>query len=340
MKIGLIGWYGHNNYGDERMLFCIRRYFSRHDVFVTSAWNEARDNLSKLNKCNYVLVGGGGFTLNSSGRAKEIILGLTVPFAAIGISIEAMHSEMREFIDILTQRAEFILVRDRRSKMLMGNHYKVIVGPDLTFLYPFKIVDVVEDNICGLSLMHWFWWRNDNWGCYHNIMKFLNKHIPIFERIYLGKKWNPQISVRIIRSKFSEVYPIPFYFEEGANNDIRLLKRYFQNVPERFDISTYGKIRYLVGMRYHSIVFATQCGIPFISLSYEPKNDEFCSELGLDVLSLDIYKKMDELESKVDYIQDHYHKIRARLIEYREKSIREIRYIFKSISRLILGGKE
>lgn len=141
--------------------------------------------------------------------------------------------------------------------------------------------------------------------------------------------------LKIIKGRFLQVHPMPFYIEDNMSNDIYLLKKYFQVVPEKYDISLYSSIRYLIGMRYHSLVFATQCGIPFISLSYQSKCEEFCSELGLNNLSQDLYMNIDELGKKIDYLKNHYSGIRNCLIEYREANARKISRIFKSITHSI-----
>ena len=135
----------------------------------------------------------------------------------------------------------------------------------------------------------------------------------------------------MVLNKFKEIRPIPFYFESNVTNDVKVLSEFFKKVPNRFDIGFYNDIRYLIGMRYHSLVFSTQCGIPFISLSYQPKNDTFCNDMGLNELCMDIYN-IKELENKIDYVINHYRKIREHMISFREKCIKEINIIIKSIS--------
>ena len=334
MKLGLIGWYGHDNYGDERMLYCIKRFFPDYEFFITSGWDDARRKIDELNKCNYILIGGGGLILRDIGLQTDIIKNLKKPFGLIGVSVEAKHKSMEEFFEIIKQKAEFILVRDKQSKEYLNNHYKVIVGPDLTFLYPFDIVKEIEEDICGLNLRDWYYWNATLHGGYHNSMLKVNRIIPWIKKIYPFPKWSPAKVVKIVEKNFKDVLPIPFYFGANNINDRDVLLRYFERVPSNFNPSVYSNIRYLIGMRYHSIVFAAQCGIPFVSLSYQPKNDTFCSDTGLDMLSVDIYK-INKIESKIDYIKKHHQQIRERLILYRENSVQDIQYIFQSISGLI-----
>lgn len=336
MKIGLIGWYGHLNYGDERMLYCIKRYFSNCNFFITHGWDDAKNNIKELNKCDYILIGGGGLILRNISRKANFISKIKKPFGFIGVSIEDKHKSMEPFFDIIKQKAEFILVRDNQSKKYLNHHYKVIIGPDLTFLYPFKVIqNVIKEDVCGTNLRYWHYWKGTYLGQYYNVMRYLDKKFPSFKRLYPFAKWESDKTINIIKEKFNLVLPIPFYFELNTKNDKVTLSKYFNNIPSNFNIDLYKRIRYLIGMRYHSIVFATQCGIPFISLSYQPKNKNFCTDMSLDSLSTEIYE-INELDSKIDYLKNNYKNIRERLIEYREKCIKDINYIFQSISNLII----
>lgn len=334
MRLGLIGWYDHANYGDERMLYCIKRFFSGYEFFITRGWDDARMRLNEINKCDYILIGGGGLILRFIGNYIDIIHNLRKPFGFIGVSVEAKHKSMEYFFQAIKQKAEFILVRDKQSKKYLDNHYKVIVGPDLTFLYPFNAVRKVGEDICGFNLRDWYYWKAELHGNYHNLMQKMDNKFPLIKKFYPFKKWNPNKTVKIVKKNFKDVLPMPFYFETNVINDVDILSRYFKNTPSTFDACLYNNIRYLIGMRYHSIVFATQCGIPFISLSYQPKNDRFCSDMGLDILSIDIYN-INELEKRIEYIKNHYLQIREHLILYREQCVHDIRYILRSISNLI-----
>lgn len=334
MRLGLIGWYGHSNYGDERILYCIKRFFSDNDFTICNNWIDAGQRINELNQCDFILIGGGGLILRNINHYINIFRSFKKPFGFIGISIEAKHKSMEEFFELIKQRAEFILVRDTQSKRYLNNHRKVIVGPDLTFLYPFNIVSKVKEEICGLSLRDWYYWKATIYGGYYEVISRLNRRFRFIKKIYPFAKWNPNKAVKIVKKKFEVVVPIPFYFDSNVINDFDILSRNFKNTPNHFYNNFDYSIKYLVGMRFHSIVFATQCGIPFVSLSYQPKNESFCSDIGLNVLSVDLYK-INALESKIDYMKNYYQQIRERLILYREKCVQDINIIFQSLSHVI-----
>ena len=167
----------------------------------------------------------------------------------------------------------------------------------MTFLYPFDIVSDLKDDTCGFNLRDWYYWKAELHGVYHNTILRIDNKFPWIRNIYPFQKWDPSSAVEIVKKNFRGILPIPFYLETNVVSDFDVLSRYFKNVPSTFGAGLYNNIRYLIGMRFHSIVFATQSGIPFISLSYQPKNNTFCSDMGLDMLSVDIYK-INELEKK------------------------------------------
>jgi len=334
MKLGIIGWYGHDNYGDERILYCLKRYFSNDELFVTGDWEDARCKLEELNNCDFVLIGGGGLILRNICYHTDIICNLKRPFGLIGVSVEAKHKSMNCFLKIIKDKADFIMVRDKQSKTCLDDHNKVIIGPDLTFLYPFDIVDEVKNDICGFNLRDWYYWKGVLYGSFHNLMLRIDKRFPWVRKYYWLRKWDPNKIVRIVKKSFEMILPMPFYFESTAKHDAYVLSRYFQDVPSVFDASIYHKIRYLIGMRYHSIIFAVQSGIPFISMSYQPKNESFCSDIGLEMLSVNIYKSK-ELDKKIEYLKNNYQQIRNHLIYIRDKSNQDIVDILKLISEII-----
>jgi polysaccharide pyruvyl transferase WcaK-like protein len=116
------------------MLYCLKTFFQGNEFLVATDWNDARLKISELNKCDYILIGGGGLLLRNISKQLDLIRCFRKPFGLIGVSVEAKHRSMTPFLDAVKEKADFILVRDKQSKLCFDNHYKVIVGPDLTFL--------------------------------------------------------------------------------------------------------------------------------------------------------------------------------------------------------------
>lgn len=327
MRIGIIGWYGHSNYGDERILHCLKQSLPGHELFVVGGWEDARKSLADLNHCDYVLIGGGGLILRGCHAHLSLIEQLKTPFSCVGISVEAEHRDMRPFLELLKTRAERIIVRDTESSRIFGPHATIVVAPDLTFLSPLAVVSPVDDEMCGLNLRPWFFWKAQLHARYHRFMARQSSRIPTLINYYPLPKWNPAEIVPQLHKHFAALVPMPFYFEAGVENDIALMQRFFSSVPSSFDELRYAGLRYIVAMRFHAIVFAVQAGIPFISLSYQPKNINFCKDLGLEELSVDIYRWQEQLPQKINYLKNNYTAIRHRLLERREQYVTQSRMV-------------
>lgn len=327
MRIGILGWYGHQNFGDERILYCLKKILQGHDILVVGGWNEAREALSELNSCDYVLIGGGGLILRGCSKHVDIIERLHVPFSCVGISVEAEHREMLPFIEILNAKADRIIVRDSVSENIFGSNPKIEICPDLTFLYPLEIVSPTETEICGLNLRPWFFWKGQLHGDFHLFMYRQSRKYQNLSKFYPFQKWDPDAVVPVLKRSFNYLIPMPFYFEEVEENDKTLMQRYFNEVPGSFSLIKFDQIRYLIGMRLHAIIFSVQCGIPFLSLSYQPKNIRFCKDLGLENLSVDIFNWRKQIPEKIEYIRSNYNEIRNIMLDVRNEYIVKTRQI-------------
>lgn len=331
MRIGIIGYYGHANAGDERILHCIRSYFARHELFVTSGFGDAWKKIEQLNACDFVLIGGGGLILRGHGRHTRLIEQLKPPFGCIGISVEAVHADNMTFIDAIKQQAEFIYVRDRRSQELLDHHPKVITGPDLTFLYPYPPVEPASANTCGVNLRPWYYWNAEYRGRLHQLIERLDRRYSFFKKIYFRAKWEPEKAVRILQENYAELIPFPLYTGNGDQSDTQLLRQFFPWTPAIFCVEDYARCRNFAGMRLHSLIFACQMGIPFLSLSYQPKNEEFCKSVGLEELSISLYD-LSRLAEKIRRLQAGYAGYRERLLAFSAEQHNQAAGIMRQIA--------
>lgn len=332
MKLGVIGWSGHENFGDERMIYCIRRLFDGADFFVATSWENAREHMSDLNQCDFILIGGGGLILRGANRHVDILEQIQPPFGFFGVSIEANHRDMSDFFEAMCSLARFILLRDAHSQEILNHHPKTIVGPDITFLFPYEVAPDVPEDSCALNLRDWFFWNSELDGWFHRKMVRLDRKYRKLEKYYPFERWRPWRVVRFVRQHFDHVYPFPFYFESGRRNDYGVLSEYFSETPSYFDETLLERVRYLVAMRFHALVFALQRAVPFLSLSYQPKNAMFCRDLGLPQLSVDIYSLKDlpgslsMLKTERRFLRERFLDIRADYTAEIGRIVRHIRY--------------
>jgi polysaccharide pyruvyl transferase WcaK-like protein len=336
MKIALIGWSGNDNWGDERMYYCIKRFFHQHKIVRFKSFLEAILNIDNVNKCDYVLIGGGGLIFRGFNRYSEFLQKITRPLGCIGISIEAegLNNDMRKGLEILKEKADFIYVRDEKSREILQNHFKVITGPDIAFLYPYKPVREIRDEYAAVNLRNWFWWDVELHSWLHEKLVIWESRYPWIKAIYPGKTWDSDRLVTRLRPHFKKLHPFPLYFGSYDKTDVSVLKKYFPKVPKKFSFNPLSQSRYLIGMRLHSLIFATQMGIPFISLSYEPKNVNYCQGLAHPELSLPLLEYR-QIHEKIDYLRSHYTGIRHDLLRYSKEAQRQASYIFKRIEVLM-----
>jgi polysaccharide pyruvyl transferase WcaK-like protein len=335
MKIGIVGYYGYQNAGDERILFCLKRFFSQHEIVVVNGFEEAVGKLESLNRCDYVLFGGGGLILRGLNYFVPWLEGIHTRFGCIGISVETLNRDNKDFVDLLKQKSEFILVRDKRSLELLGHHYKVIVGPDLTFLYPYEIIAPVKDDVCGINLRPWHYWKSDYRDRYYYRMVRLNQRFPGLKKYYPLPKWEPGKAVALAQTQFGRLIPIPLQTGSDINSDESLLTEFFGELPAQTFLASLKQCRYLVGMRLHALMFACQMGIPFVSLSYQPKNEAFCNAIGLETVSFGLYTRVSKFEEALLQMKASYHDTREILLDYRSQSSKVLNDIMGSISRLL-----
>jgi polysaccharide pyruvyl transferase WcaK-like protein len=246
---------------------------------------------------------------------------------------------MKKAVDLLLEKSEFILVRDKESKELLGNHSKVMVGPDLTFLFSYDLANPTEEKVVGLNLRDWNWLGGEGGTLRFALLNRLGKSFKWLKKIWPSKKWNEERFVSMLHSFKARVFPMPLYFEQKSSflvSDVAVLRRYFDLVPDTFDISFFEKIRCLVAMRYHALLFSVQCGIPFVCLSYQPKCARFCQSIGMSHYSLDLFD-YDKIVDRLLDLENNYHTIRQNLVLHRRKLSNDINCRMSEILSIVEG---
>lgn len=335
MIIGNIGWSGNKNWGDERMLYCLRRFFKHDNVVPFCAWQDAIDRIDELNNCDFILFGGGGLFFRETTQFARLINEIKKPFGCVGVSIEAdkLHDDMKQGYDLLLSKSKFVYVRDKASKAILGGDKKVIVGPDITFLYPFA-AESVRGNKTLLNLRSWPWWDSELYSFKDELFKKLNKHISDLDRIYPFRKWDSDRLVQLLMRSGLSLSPIPFYYGQHGVKDSDFMAKYFDQIPSTYSIKQFHGASALIAMRLHALIFATQLGIPFISLSYEPKNLNYCTEIGIPELSLDL-KDHSRILEKMKYLEENRQEIRKQMLDYRKDSKVKVKNIFSNLEKII-----
>lgn len=330
MRFAVVGFYGHCNAGDDRMLHCVRRLLAEHEVWPINGFAGIRQHWDEINRCDYVLFGGGGVIQRGTGVHAPLFAELRPKLACVGISVEAVHRDNIELVDVLKEKSEWILVRDAESRQRFGSHPKVTVGPDLTFLYPYDVAAAPKENACGINLLAWPYWKSEYKSRFDKLMRRLDRRFAFIKKAYPLPKWEPEKALAVLNESFSSLVPIPLYCETGRPNDVSVLSGLFGEVPSEFSPARMAECRTIVSMRLHALIFACQMGIPFISLSYQPKNVGFCKSVGMRQYSVDLFRKR-ELPRAIRVLRESHEELRERLLTMRAKNQRKITSLMKDL---------
>src|SRR5258706_11473457 len=285
-----------------------------------------------LSSCDYVFFGGGGLVERGTGVHTPLFEGLRPPFACLGISVEAVHDDNAALLRVLHEKSSFILVRDQNSAKAFGPSNKVVVGPDLTFLYPYAPSGLknCDSDVCGLNLLPWDFWPFQYKGTADRFLRHFTKKFPTIEKLYPFPKWNPARAVEVVRQEFSTVMPLPFYREPGQPSDGEVLCRFFSRVEDTFSPETLSGCGAIIAMRLHAAIFACQMGIPFVSFDYQPKNRWFCRTIGHESYCVSLFRPA-ELKQAITKLKVNHKTVRKHLISVRNQGEEQIHRLVKDL---------
>jgi polysaccharide pyruvyl transferase WcaK-like protein len=307
MKIGLIGWWRGRNAGDEIILQVLRDAFGKgFDIFpISTSFRIDADVIHRLNTLDFLIVGGGGLFTHTPPEPFDTFEiweeRLTVPFGFLGVGVQEINPGYAETIRQIVERSVFFVVRDIGSFELVRRFSpNVRKAPDLTFLRPLDAVRTRNAGLLGVNLRVW---NFDEKRTYDNAA-----WCRAINSINMGKETIPFSSLNALKDADA------MRCIEGRKN-------------RTFNESQYEKIKVMVGMRLHSLIFAVQKGIPVIGISYAPKVRRFFQEIGLEEFCLGVeeYGRLGEV----------FHKALEREKEISETLARYTESAHGEITRLI-----
>lgn len=330
MKIAVFGWYGHNNAGDERIKFCLNHFlmslggiknidfFDLHEYAIKGATNQ-------FDHYDLVIVGGGGLIL-SHYNYHDFILGIKTKLITIGISVETeLKGNPKKFAIALLEKSKVFLVRDNASYEKLKKidiNDKVQVSTDLTFLHPYDISNIYEENNIGINLMA-------KTKCLPWMLKYI-VFVSRFVNNFSPKTIDFSCLIKYAQT-LSNILPIPLYcVEQSFNvaeyqmNDIKYLKKYFENVPSFFNHSEIDRCKIFISMRLHGLIFAVQKGIPILAFSIYPKQIHFIRDVGIENCLVNT-DELKNTQNTMNYIFNNQDSIRKKILLYRDNAIENVK---------------
>ncbi|MBC8536988.1 polysaccharide pyruvyl transferase CsaB [Feifania hominis] len=296
------GYYGYANAGDDTMLSCLVENLNRHrpgvsicvlvrdpetrvDLRVASLVN--RFHLFKVRKAirnSRVLIFGGGNLIQDATSTKSLLYylallrlayryGLRTMLYANGIGPITKPKNRRRAGQVL-DRLDLVTLREPNSaqflKELGVTHPRVEVTADEVFTLfegdrraaDAPVSGLPEGDIFVVSLREW----------------------PTLDAECLAK-------LTIVLKNLSYTYSLtPVILALHESTDLEISKLLHENVPgsvlptglsSQEIMQIIARSQFVIGMRLHSLIFATGAGVPTIGIVYDPKVSDFLEYIGV-----------------------------------------------------------
>lgn len=331
-KAVILGWYGHDNLGDELLLDSTLKFFGKRFNYFKY---QSPVNLGKDNAINFtlesktdliklifnvilsdaIILGGGSYMRDLSSknslRVKLIVLFFAIitfkPIYFFGSGLGPYsfnrHSKLLKFV---YSKVKFPAVRDKKSAQL----YKEICGkdalivPDSVIWYLSEIkVDPITNGKIGFALREW----HDK-----NMLESTSSEYESFIKElaeYINNSQNESQSLAIVfQNSLSDKFSCDQKIYLDANKLITSKENNFnlkELTPDLKElVATYSEVEVIVGMRLHSLVIGAIFGKKLIAISYDPKVRSFMESIGLGEFVIEFEEfnanKLSELIAKLD----------------------------------------
>ncbi|WP_421656726.1 polysaccharide pyruvyl transferase family protein [Leptothermofonsia sp. ETS-13] len=281
MKIAVFGYYHQLNYGDDRLGQALVHALYPHKVVLFPHHEEP----PSMDWFDFILIGGGGLVWARTGIWSDITRWLgksKKPFGVVGLGINELNADLKPDLLWMVEHSKLFIVRDQKSHQLLDYHPKVKVLPDLTWMIPYPPrAEVPQNDAIAVSLA--------------------SRHPQGYDPTAWGK----------LIQNMGEVVPFPLRFAPYCESDI-FQKLGFEKVPQEFSIKPLYECPYLIGTRFHSVIFALQIGTPFIAILYDDKVRRLLDDNDLLDLGIGIFD-FDKLSFKLDYLKENIHHISERV---------------------------
>jgi len=370
-SIIISGYIGFDNCGDEAILLAMIQEFSNYlpkEKIIVLSHNPCKTKklyqvnsihrlnpfliLSRMVQASIFVSGGGGLLQDVSGKGFSIFYYLSLLFLARLFHIPSVIYAQgigpvekpinRKLIKGVLSRVNLIMVRDEQSKIFLeelGIKKKLItVNADPSFILKEKEISEAIKMKYSLS----------------DTQELSNKKMNIGMVIRNCKKVNQdydhkieqfaEIADHLIQKYQANLVFIPFQFHTDLPFIREIIKKMKLSTascveeelnPEQI-LSLISKFSVIIGMRFHSIIFATMMNKPFIAIDYDPKLGHFVYSLGIPELILNLNQlTIKMIDNKLKYISTNQKMIQSILYEKKEqfskKAFNNCRQFYQSI---------
>ncbi len=317
MKILLAGYFGFGNFGDEAILKyaldVLRFYYKKAEIKVItqSVYSIKKDYelegiyrfdfkniLSEIKSCDYLMFPGGSI-LQDVTSVKSIMYYLGLIFLAnlfkkkvilLSQGIGPINNDFAKKLSFkLLKKAQLITLRDEKSyDTLMRNGVMGELTADLLWAFTSKSnIQVPDPEVVfgeiscnankkkiGIQLRNWKSLTHEKLEIIaKRILKSFH-HVEFdYKLICLQKNSDEEVMIELgkILHELSPDANLELCSERDIEKNVELLQG----------------MDYMIAMRFHAGLCTINAEKPLLMLSYDPKTEEFCNELGLPFIDID-----------------------------------------------------
>ena len=264
-KVSIVGWYGHKNIGDESFREVFTRQLGHYDL----SFGE-RPDLS----ADAIILGGGGVV------CKKYLDGLESyrkPIYAVGVDISVNGEEWQR---IKSLPFRFLFIRSFEYWQIASKEASnVCYCPDIAFsLFEKKEKRDVKKPTGRIGVI-----------LSADISKYEHLRCHISNALKeLSNKYNEIVYITMCNDKASLDFKMNQDVFEKTNHGHQILMTP-DSVSETLEVIS--SLDVLITMRFHGAIFATICGVPFLSVANKGKCSLFCDQEGI----LDSYIELSDI---------------------------------------------
>jgi len=362
MTIGIQGFYGHGNLGDEAILQGLLTELEsiKLKIFTEQPRNVNREYgiksintriynfpllVRELKSTELFLLGGGGLLKDWGNTSRPLKKWLSILNIAKNIHIKTglcaigveniRYEKSKKAMKKTLNGVDIITVRDKHSKELLEdigiyNEIEVVSDPALLLANTShgKTYDGAGKMKVCISVRHWydekFSIKNQQKNTYFiESMKKITNH--------LIEEYNAEVSFIPFRTiNFDDDREIAQKIIDGTKNkkNIKLINEVPK--PNEF-ISIAQDCQIVLGMRLHSLILASSVGTPFIGFGYMPKICAFTDSINQKEYSFDLNQfEYDAVIESIGKTMANYRERSNEIIEnvgiLKEKTKKAIKY--------------
>ncbi|PWK16217.1 polysaccharide pyruvyl transferase CsaB [Tumebacillus permanentifrigoris] len=355
-RILISGYYGFDNLGDDTVLYgimsSIRKERPDAELVVLSNQPDRTEALfgiqafnrwnfgvifRELMRCDMLVMGGGSLLQDvTGGRSILYYLGiarlakiLNKPIVFYGQGIGPISKPLSErLIRKVVNHVSLITVRDAKSREDLQMYGVTRPEMFVTADPAFAINPELFSKDAGAKMLSEFGVQAAYLG---GTQKIAGIAIRNWSTPHPFHKILAQNADDLIRAGWKVVFiPMQYPGDVGASQKVLsymkeravLLNRQFSfrdiaNIIANTDL--------IIGMRLHSLILAAHCGVPFVSLSYDPKIDRFVQRVGydrqIDAVNNVTYESLREtIQDCVDNLENYQVMMRPHVEELRKEA--------------------